>query len=134
MNAITFQNERGICTPARTGSSAQQERSGEDGDAHVVLARVIERIALERQPDAGVERLHLRHRVGDVHRVGVPERGLLRRAPDRVLAARHVAAREQRFVPVALLLDLLARRNARVQAPRRTLDPAGRAAVDVDRR
>ena len=34
-------------------------------------------------------------------------------APDRILAARHVPAREQRFVPVALVPDLLTRRNAR---------------------
>ena len=85
-----------------------QERAGHDGDAHVIGPRVVERVALEREPDAGVERLHLRHGVRHVHRVAVAERGLVRFAPDRVLAARHVAARELRLVPVALVLDLLA--------------------------
>ena len=97
----------------------------------MIRPRVVEGVALERQPDTGVERLHLRHRVGDVHRVAVAERGLVRLAPDRILAARHVPAREQRCIPVALVADLLTRGNAWIEPPRGSLETARRAAVDV---
>lgn len=107
-------------------------RPGEDGDAHVVLSGVLQCVVLERQPDRRVERLHLRHGIGDVHRVFV---AALRRRPVAppagILATRHVTAAELRRIAVALVHDLLRARDPRVPFPRLASALLRQPAVDV---
>ena len=66
----------------------------EYADAHVVLPSVLQRIVLQSEPDARVERLHLRHGIGQVHRIGIAAGPGFWGAPHRVFAACHVTTRE----------------------------------------
>ena len=130
---MTFQKATGMRTPYISGSLSAKVRPGEDRDLHLVLARVLQGVVLEREPDRRVERLHLRRGVGDVHRVFVAALGDRRRSPAGILAPRHVAAAELGRAAVALLHDLLRLGNARIPFPRDARALARLVAVDVAR-
>src|SRR5215467_12880333 len=117
MNAMIFQNARGIRTPYISGSVSEKLGTGKDRNLHFVLARVAERVVFEGEPDRRIESLHLRRRVGDVHGVFVATlRGLLV-APTRILAPSHMAAAKFWRVAVALIHDLLRLGYARIPLP-----------------
>ncbi|OQA42710.1 MAG: hypothetical protein BWY52_02134 [Chloroflexi bacterium ADurb.Bin325] len=94
-----------------------EDRAGEHADAHVVLGRVFERILLEAEPDAGVERLELGRGVRSVE--GVLVRLLCGRSPVGILATGHVAPAELplRLPAIAFVEDLRLLRQPRVEPP-----------------
>src|ERR1043165_4720912 len=108
-----------------------EERPCKDRNLHLVFTRVLQRIVLEREPDRCVECLHLRRRIGDVHRILVAAFWDCRRAPTGILTPGHMAAAEFRRAAVTFLHDLLRFWNARVPLPCDTRALARLAAIDV---
>jgi hypothetical protein len=108
-------------------------RAGKDGDLHLVLARVLQRIVFEPKPDGGVESLHLRRSVRDVHGILVAAFGDGRGAPPWILTPGHMTSAELRRVAVAFPHDLLFFGNAWIPFPRRARVFARLAAVDIAR-
>src|SRR4029450_4980815 len=101
-------------------------------DLHLIFLCVAERVVLKREPDWSVESLHLRRRVGDMHRVIAAALGrFCVLAPARIFSPGHVAPAEFRWATGALVYDLLRFWYARIPFPTNPRTLLRQISIDV---